>query len=47
MDEVVTMVKREISKTIQIKIIDNSDWQPDLDFIIELYDPNVAGMTRF
>lgn len=32
MDEVVTMKKRETEKIIQIKIIDNSDWQPDLDF---------------
>ena len=47
MDEVMTMKKRETEKTIQIKIIDNSDWQPDLDFSVELYDPNVPGMTRF
>jgi hypothetical protein len=46
-DEVVTMKKRETEKIIQIKIIDNSDWQPDLDLKVELYDPNVAGMTRF
>jgi len=38
-DEVYTMRKRENEKTIQIKIIDNSDWQPDLEFKVELYNP--------
>ena len=47
MDDVVTMKKRVTEKTIQIKIIDNSDWQPDLDFTVELYDPNTPGFTRF
>jgi hypothetical protein len=28
-------------------IYDNNDWQPDLDFYVELYDPNSAGKTRF
>jgi len=43
MDQMVTMKKRETEKTFQIKIIDNSDWQPDLDFSVELYDPNTSG----
>lgn len=30
--------KKEQEKTIQITIMDNADWQPDLDFYIELYD---------
>jgi hypothetical protein len=47
MDEIVTMKKKENEKTIKIKIIDNSDWQPDLDFTVELYDPNLSGMNRF
>jgi hypothetical protein len=47
MDEVITMKKKDTDKIIQIKIIDNSDWQPDLDLMVELYEPDVAGMTRF
>lgn len=34
------MNRKETEKVIQIKIIDNSDWQPDLDFTVELYDPD-------
>lgn len=37
-DEVCTMKKKEIEKTINIQIIDNHDWQPDLDFYLEIYD---------
>ena len=37
-DEVQTISKKEQEKTIDIKIHDNSDWQPDLDFYIEMYD---------
>ncbi len=37
-DEVCTMKKRETEKTVEIKIHDNEEWQPDLDFYIELYD---------
>jgi hypothetical protein len=47
MDEVVTMKKKETEKIIKIKVIDNSDWQPDLDFTVELYNPNLSGMNRF
>lgn len=46
-EEVITMKKRDTERTIQIKIIDNSDWQPDLDFTVELYDPNTPGNPRF
>ena len=38
LDEVQTISKKETEKVIEIKIHDNSDWQPDLDFYIELYD---------
>lgn len=32
------MKKREAEKTVEIKIHDNEEWQPDMDFYIELYD---------
>ena len=32
------MKKKETEKTITIKIIDNDDWQPDMDFHVEIYD---------
>lgn len=27
-------------------ILDNNDWQPDLDFFVELYDPDKPGQPR-
>lgn len=38
-DQIFTIKKRDQEQTQQIKIIDNSDWQPDLEFKVELYDP--------
>jgi len=26
---------------IQIPIVDDEEWEPDLDFFVELYDPNI------
>lgn len=37
-DEVCTMKKRELEKVVEIRIHDNQEWQPDMDFYIELYD---------
>lgn len=34
------MKKRDTERVIQISIIDNQEWQPDLEFAVELYDPN-------
>lgn len=30
----------EKSKDIEIKIIDDDDWEPDEDFFVQLYDPS-------
>ena len=38
-DEHITFGPREIEKKIQIPIVDDDEWEPDLDFIVELYDP--------
>lgn len=34
------MKKRETEIKIHIPIIDDDEWEPDLDFFVELYDPN-------
>jgi solute carrier family 8 (sodium/calcium exchanger) len=39
-EEIHTMRKRDTELKIPIQIIDNTDWQPDLEFTVELYDPN-------
>ena len=39
-EEVVTMKKRETETKIHIPIVDDDEWEPDLDFFVELYDPN-------
>jgi len=33
------MKKREQEMHIDLKIFDNQEWQPDMDFYVELYDP--------
>jgi hypothetical protein len=41
-DEVVTLKRNEPAEMkIQIPIVDDEEWEPDLDFYVELYDPNV------
>ena len=32
---------------MSIPIIDNHDWQPDLSFNVELYNPNTEEKVRF
>lgn len=40
MDDVKTMKKKETELKILIPIVDDDEWEPDLDFYVELYDPN-------
>ena len=35
-----TLKKRDTELKIQIPIVDDDEWEPDLDFFVELYDPN-------
>lgn len=37
-DQVVTMRKQEKELKISIPIVDDEEWEPDLDFFVELYD---------
>ena len=32
------MGSTEVEFRVQIPIIDNNEWEPDLDFFVELYD---------
>jgi solute carrier family 8 (sodium/calcium exchanger) len=49
-DEVITIQKRETEKKIYIPIVDDNEWEPDLDFFVELYDPgkinNISGLPE-
>lgn len=38
LEDLITMKKRETEKIVDIKIHDNAEWQPDMDFYVELYD---------
>ena len=40
----ITMRARETEKKIKINIVDNNEWEPDLDFYVELYDLQSLGM---
>lgn len=43
LDQTITMMRKETERVVEITIHDNSDWQPDMDFSIELYDPNTGA----
>ena len=38
-DGVVNFNRNEKVKTIDVKIIDDDDWEPDEDFFVQLFDP--------
>lgn len=42
-EEVVTMKKRDQELKIGIPIVDDDEWEPDLDFYVELFDPNMIN----
>lgn len=42
----ITMGVQENEKTIEITIIDNNEWQPDIDFTVELYDLEADGAPK-
>lgn len=42
-EEVVTMKKRDTELKIQIPIVDDDEWNPDLVFYVELFDPNMIN----
>jgi len=42
-DQIITMEMRDNEKQILIPIVDDDEWEPDLDFYVELYDPNKEG----
>lgn len=39
-DEIIEFGKRDTEKKIRIPIVDDEEWNPDLEFVVELYDPN-------
>jgi hypothetical protein len=39
-EEIFTLSKKETELKIQIPIVDDEEWEPDLDFFVELFDPN-------
>lgn len=41
-DETLTFRRKDTEMTIQIPIVDDEEWEPDLDFFVELYDPQTG-----
>lgn len=41
-DKIVTMKANEIELKFNVPIVDDEEWEPDLDFAIEIYDPSSA-----
>lgn len=38
-DKVITITKGQAEHIVEIEIIDDDNWEPDEDFLVELYDP--------
>ena len=45
-DEILVFQKDEIQKTIKVKIIEDNEWEPNEDFLIELYDVNTSKKLK-
>ena len=45
-DELIKMGPSEVEYRVQIPIIDNNEWEPDLDFFVELYDARTEKKVR-
>jgi len=39
-EELITIKKIHSEYKIKIPIVDDEEWEPDLDFFVELFDPN-------
>lgn len=38
-DQVITFEADDKEKVVEIEVVDDEAWNPDLDFLVELYDP--------
>ena len=47
MDKIIAFSKSENEKIVPIKIFDNNEWQPDLVFHVELYNPADNDMLSY
>lgn len=45
-DETLVFEKEEDEKTIKVEIVDDNEWEPDEDFLIELYDVNTSKRLK-
>jgi hypothetical protein len=42
----IIMNPEDTEKVIEVPIIDNAEWEPDLDFLVELYDLDSHNKKR-
>jgi len=40
------MDQNEVEKVFEIPIVDNEQWEPDLDFLVEIYDCETSKQER-
>ncbi len=45
-DEILEFTESDNSKFIEVKIVDDNEWEPDEDFLIELYDPSTMEILN-
>jgi len=39
-EEIINFTKKDYEKKIKVPIVDDEEWNPDLEFFVELFDPN-------
>ena len=42
-DEVLTFKRDEMQKSVKVEVVDDNEWEPDEDFLIELYDVSTSN----
>ena len=45
-DETLVFEKDEMEKSIKVEIVDDNEWEPDEDFLVELYDVNTSKRLK-
>jgi len=45
-DVTAKMDQNEVERIFEIPIVDNEEWEPDLDFLVEIYDCEGAKQER-
>ena len=46
-DKILQFNRTQNEQVVSIQIFDNNEWQPDLEFLVELYDPSTQELEAY